>query len=66
MTIPKIYVVDRTALAVWGAPNSFTLTFDEAAKFVHDLQDAMIDQTNLSNQANLEFFILVNPKKEGE
>ena len=47
MRVPKVYVVDRTALAAWEAPNSFTLTFDEAARFIHDLQNAMIDQTNL-------------------
>lgn len=62
--IPKIYVVERSALAAWRTDNSFTLTFDEASRFIHDLQDAMVDQRKLSNRTQLEFFILVNPKKE--
>jgi len=62
--IPKIYVVERSALAAWGAPNSFHLTFDETSKFIHDLQDAMLNQRKLSNRIQLDFFILVIPKNE--
>lgn len=60
--IPKIYVVDRTALQAWKAPNSFTLTFEEAERFVHDLKDSMEDQRHLANSMLVDFFILVNPE----
>jgi hypothetical protein len=62
--IPKIYVVERVALAAWGAPNTFSLTFDEASKFIHDLQDAMIDLRHFEDRTPLDFFVLVIPKKE--
>lgn len=62
--IPKVYVLERSALAAWGADNSFTLTFDAALRFIHDLQDAMVGQRKLSDRTGLEFFILVIPKLE--
>ena len=62
--IPKVYVLERSTLAAWGADNCFTLTFDEASRFIHDLQDAMVGQRKLSDRTQLEFFILVIPKKE--
>lgn len=64
--IPKVYVVERSTLAAWGADNSFALTFDQTSRFIHDLQDAMEGQRKLSDRTQLEFFILVVPKKEGQ
>jgi len=65
--IPKIYILDRTALKAWEAPTSFNLTFDETVKFIHELQNALLDQRHLSMQSGLEWFILVVPKKpQGE
>lgn len=61
MEAPKLYVVERRALAAWSAPNSFTLTFEEASQFIHDLQDSMAEHRHLSTTADLEFFILVIP-----
>jgi hypothetical protein len=57
--IPKIYVVERTGAAAWGNHNHFTLTFEEAEKFVHDLKDAMQDQRYLEYRTDLQFFILI-------
>jgi len=62
--IPRIYVVDSKALAAWEAPGAFTLTFEQASQFIHDLQNAMFDQRHLSGNTGLEFFILVIQKKE--
>jgi len=62
--VPKIYVVERSGLEAWRARHSFTLTFDEASQFIHDLQDAMVNQRKLSNRIHLDFFILVIPKNE--
>lgn len=62
--IPKTYVVERSALAAWGEPSSFTLTFEEASQFIHNLQNAMFDQRKLSIRTGFDFFILVVPKKE--
>ena len=62
--VPKVYVVESGALAAWGARHSFNLTFDEASQFIHDLQDAMLNQRKLSDRTNLEFFILVIPKNQ--
>ena len=62
--VPKIYVVERSALEAWKARHGFELTFDETSQFIHDLQDAMIDQRKLSNRTPLDFFILVIPKNE--
>lgn len=62
--IPKVYVVEGSALAAWRTDSSFTLTFDEVSQFIHDLQNAMFDQRKFLNRTNLDFFILVVPKKE--
>lgn len=64
--IPKLYILDRTALKEWEERTSFNLTFDETIRFMHDLQNALFDQRRLSNQSGLEWFIVVVPKKPQE
>ena len=61
--VPKVYVVERDGLGAWGGPKCFDLTFDEASKFIHDLQDAMVNLRHLAVRVDLDFFILVVPKK---
>jgi len=63
MSIPKIHVLDRNAIVLWGAHNSFYLTFEEASQFIHDLQNAMVDQRYLETKTEFDFFILVIPEK---
>jgi len=58
---PKVMVLQDVELDKWREYHIIDLTFDETMQLIHDLQDGLFGQRNLSTQTGLNYLVVIRP-----
>jgi len=58
---PKVMVLQDVEIDKWKEYQVIPMTFDETMQLIHDLQDGLFEQRNLSIQTGLNYLVVIRP-----